>query len=130
MITLSILIGITLAIYKLITIPKPPDNMSKSELNHYYFNDGWKDYQRLQEIRKELADIEKEKAENEIYNALDTIAHLENQKDQLQHIYSLLEHELEHEKEPRKQAVLYNKLRTIDNQVFTIDQKIKKILDY
>jgi hypothetical protein len=129
MITLSIIIGIIIAIYKLRTIPSPNKKMSKAELNDYYFNDGWKDYQKLEKIKAELAQIEKEKAENAIYNDLDTLAHLENQKEQLQHVYSLLENELKRENEPKKQAVLYNKLRVIDNQVFAIDQKIKKILD-
>lgn len=129
MITLSILIGLIVAIYKLKTIPKPQENLSKSELNYYYFNDGWKDYQRKQEIKAELDKYDREKAENAIHNDLDTIAHLENQKDQLQRIAMLLENELKNEKESRKQAVLYNKLRVIDNQVFTIDQKIRRILD-
>ena len=129
MITLSVLIGIIIGIYKLRTIPPPPKRLTKAESNYYYFNDGWKEYQRIAEIDRELETIRKEKEENEIYNALDTIAHLENQKEQLQHIYFLLENELKTEKEPKKQAVLINKLLTLDNKVFIIDQKIKKILD-
>lgn len=129
MILLGVIVGVIIGIYKLITIPAPKEPMSKAELNHYY-NGGWKEYERLQEIKAELAAIEKEKAENEIQNALGILAHLENQKEQLQHIYSILESELERETDAKKIATLYNKMRTIDNQIFTIDQKIRKILDY
>lgn len=129
MILLGVIAGVIIGIYKLITIPAPKEPMSKAELSHYY-NGGWKEYKRLEEIRAELAAIEKERAEQEIQNALDVLAHLENQKDQLQHIYSMVEYELERETDTKKRTALYNKLRTIDNQIFTIDQKIRKILDY
>lgn len=130
MIILAVLIGFAAVVYKLVTVPRPNEPLNEKEFYNYYFNGGWKDYKRLQDINKELAAIEKERAEQEIFNALETLAHLENQKDQLHNIYSLIEYELEREKEPKKRAVLYNKLRTLDNQLFAIDQKIKKILDY
>lgn len=129
MILLGVIVGVIIGIYKAITIPQPKEPMSKAELAHYY-NGGWKEYKRLEEIREELAAIEKEKAENEIQNALATLAHLENQKEQLYRIYDMLEYELERETETKKRATLYNKLRTIDNQIFAIDQKINKILEY
>lgn len=129
MITLSILIGIIIGIYKLRTIPQPNEPMSKAQLNDYYFNNGWKEYEKQKQIKAELEAYEKEKAENKIYNDLAIIAHLENQKEQLNSIYNMIENELKHEKDPKKQTALYNKLRTIDNQTFMIDQKIHKILD-
>lgn len=129
MITLSILIGIIIGIYKLRTIPPPNEPMSKAQLNDYYFNNGWKEYEKQKQIKAELEEYEKEKAENKIHNDLAIIAHLENQKEQLNHIYNMIENELKTEKDPKKQTALYNKLRTIDNQTFIIDQKIHKILD-
>ena len=129
MILLGVIVGVIIGIYKILTIPAPKEPMSKRELN-YYYNGGWKEYNRLEEIRAELAEIEKERAEQEIQNALGTLAHLENQKEQLYRIYDMVNYELERETDTRKRTTLYNKLRTIDNQIFSIDQKIKKILDY
>ena len=126
---LSVVVGIIVGVYKLLTIPAPKEKLNKTQTTNYYFHGGWKDYQRLNEIETELTSYEKEKAENQIYNALDTLAHLENQKEQLQRNYKLLEYELEYENDRKKIITLNNKMRIIDNQIFTIDQKIKKILD-
>jgi hypothetical protein len=132
MITLAILIGVIIGIVQIIRTPKPTEHLSPSELAHYY-NGGWKDYQRLAELKKEIAQCEEERIKEEIAREVErdfaAIDHLYNQKARLQDMYYMRESQLGEETDIDKQIELHEKLRKLDDQIFEVDQKIQKILD-
>lgn len=142
---LAVLAGFIVVIVKLIRAPKPPTSLGPNEFYWWYFQDGWKEAQRLEELQRQVEEDKKD-LHNEIREYLKSGQKMEaikaykdyyecslsKAKTAISEIEWELEYERLHEREyPREKAIPAKYSREQKESLTkSVDRYIEKCIKY